>query len=267
MKGQYIAMASSPEVFHPAPHSDLEVSQSGQHQVTMGDKFHADQPQSAVPPQYYYPSPEQDVRKERTILGVRPATFFLSLALVVVILVAAIGGGVGGTMAVNNAKSANSNGAALTTTVLSTYTTTIAATATDASASGTGTPSSTSTTASIITVPTAGTVALDCPTIDGTQIRMALGSTTSVFDLVCGRDYPGSRNDIVALTVYSVDDCARACASYNRNSGSKFCKGAAYRSDLTRNIPVNFGNCWLKNATSTPNDTKGKNDLVALVLQ
>ncbi|CZS89596.1 uncharacterized protein RCO7_02513 [Rhynchosporium graminicola] len=266
-------MSSSPEVFTP-PHSDLEVSPPGQHQVTVADKFYADQPpQSAVPPNYYYASPESDARKQRTICGVRPATFFLSLALVVVTLVAAIGGGVGGTMAVNNAKSANvvnSNAAVCTSTVFSTASAT--PTSLDAfpssTASGTETSptSSSSTTSSIIMVPTAGTVFLDCPTIDGTQIQMNLGSPY-VFNLVCGRDFPGAKNDIVALTVYSVDDCARACASMNRNSGNKICKGAAYKSDLTLNVPVNYGNCWLKNTTSTPSDTKGKNDLVALLLQ
>jgi hypothetical protein len=41
---------------------------------------------------------------ERTIFGVRRATFFLSLALVFVIIAAAVGGGVGGSLAVQNAK-------------------------------------------------------------------------------------------------------------------------------------------------------------------
>lgn len=48
-----------------------------------------------------YPFPNKG---ERMILGVRPPTFWLSLALVVVILAAAIGGGVSGNMAVQNAK-------------------------------------------------------------------------------------------------------------------------------------------------------------------
>lgn len=40
----------------------------------------------------------------RTVLGMRNSTFCLLLALILVTLIAAIGGGVGGTMAVNNAK-------------------------------------------------------------------------------------------------------------------------------------------------------------------
>ena len=66
---------------------------------------------------------------------------------------------------------------------------------------------------------------------------------TSVFTVICGRDYPGAKNDILAVTAYSLTDCARACASYNKNSGSKECKGAAFKNDLTYNVPVNYGNC------------------------
>ncbi|KAH9216637.1 hypothetical protein DL95DRAFT_522555 [Leptodontidium sp. 2 PMI_412] len=260
MRGQYIVMSSSPEVFHPPPHSDLEVSAHGQHQVTVADKFYSDQPQEAVPPQYYYGSSEGDKRKERTICGFRAATFFLSLALVLVILAAAIGGGVGGTMAVNNAKSANSNnnGTTFTSTVISTFTTTATPTSSGASASGS------STSASILSVPTSGVLALDCPNIDSTELRMTLVET-SVFTVICGRDYPGAKNDILAVTAYSLTDCARACASYNQNSGSKLCRGAAFKSDLTYNVPVNYGNCWLKNNTNSP-DSGTDNGLAALLL-
>ncbi|KAI3557398.1 hypothetical protein CABS03_11983 [Colletotrichum abscissum] len=42
--------------------------------------------------------------KKRAILGLRPATFVLSVLLVVFVVTAAIGGGVGGTMAVTKAR-------------------------------------------------------------------------------------------------------------------------------------------------------------------
>ncbi|KAH7380959.1 hypothetical protein BKA64DRAFT_713513 [Cadophora sp. MPI-SDFR-AT-0126] len=255
-------MSSSPEVYHPPPHSDLEVSSPGHNTVTMADKFYSDRPQEAVPPQYYYGSPEGDARKERTMCGVRPVTFVLSLALVLVILAAAIGGGVGGTMAVNNAKSENNNKAAISTITITT--TASPATGTIASASASASGSSSSTSASIISVPTAGTVALDCPNIDNTELRMTLVET-SVFTVICGRDYPGAKNDILAVTVYSLTDCARACASYNRNSGSKDCKGAAFKNDLSYNVPVNYGNCWLKNNTQSPSSGTS-NGLAALLL-
>jgi hypothetical protein len=50
------------------------------------------------------PEDHKNMRSEKTILGMRGATFCLFLALVFVILAAGVGGGVGGTLAVNNAK-------------------------------------------------------------------------------------------------------------------------------------------------------------------
>ncbi|KAK0122650.1 hypothetical protein ONS96_009688 [Cadophora gregata f. sp. sojae] len=228
----------------------------------MSDKFYSDRQQENVPPQYFYGSPEGDAKKGRTMCGVRPATFFLSLALVLVILAAGIGGGVGGTMAVNNAKSENNNNNGTSIRTVTITTTASPATGTIASASSSASGSSTS--SSIISVPTAGTVALDCPNIDNTELRMTLVET-SVFTVICGRDYPGAKNDIVAVTAYSLNDCARACASYNKNSGTKYCKGAAFKSDLTLNVPVNYGNCWLKNNTQSPSSGTS-NGLAALLL-
>lgn len=50
-------------------------------------------------------SPHVDIQKQsRSICGLLPTTFLLSMALVLVILLAGIGGGVGGTVAVNNAR-------------------------------------------------------------------------------------------------------------------------------------------------------------------
>lgn len=84
-------------------HSDLEVTSMQQRAVA--DKYYADRPEATTaesgPPQYFYP---QDGEKKRTICGMRGTTFILAVALVLVILAAGIGGGVGGTMAVNNAK-------------------------------------------------------------------------------------------------------------------------------------------------------------------
>jgi hypothetical protein len=48
--------------------------------------------------------PEQDGGRERKLCGLRTTTFFLTLALILVILAAGIGGGVGATSAVKNAK-------------------------------------------------------------------------------------------------------------------------------------------------------------------
>lgn len=83
---------ASPEVYR---HSDLEVAP--QHTV-----LH--KPYREAVPNYGQQFPNQAPRKERTVWGIRMTTFFLTLALILVILATGIGGGVGGTMAANNAK-------------------------------------------------------------------------------------------------------------------------------------------------------------------
>ena len=47
---------------------------------------------------------EASPRKSGSICGLLPATFFMLAALILVIVIAGVGGGVGGTIAVNNAK-------------------------------------------------------------------------------------------------------------------------------------------------------------------
>ncbi|KAF2967515.1 hypothetical protein GQX73_g6046 [Xylaria multiplex] len=126
-------------------------------------------------PATFYPAPE------RTICGVRRATFFLSIALVVVIIVAAVGGGVGGSLAVQNAKSTcMSNN---TTGELAVVTTTITA-----AAAATSTP--TTSTSEPLVVPT-GVVKLDCPGL-ADDIAISLGTTSWLFTPTCNLDYSGS---------------------------------------------------------------------------
>jgi hypothetical protein len=76
----------------------------------------------------------------------------------------------------------------------------------------------------------------------------------------------GVSPDILAIIAYSLHDCAQACASYNRNSGSLGCKGASFNSDLTNSVPVNFGTCWLKNNTGGMTNAPGMNGYAGIVL-
>jgi hypothetical protein len=56
------------------------------------------------PPVLVSPEDVKGGKSERTVMGLRGTTFCLLLALIFVILAAGIGGGVGGTLAVNNAR-------------------------------------------------------------------------------------------------------------------------------------------------------------------
>jgi hypothetical protein len=112
---------------------------------------------------------------------------------------------------------------------------------------------SSSTTSSILSVPTAGLLPLDCPNIDNTNVRVTLKSQTSLFGVTCGADFgsvTGRQIDILAIISYSLQDCAQACASYNLNIGQNICKGATFNSNLTGSVAINFGTCFLKNDTT-----------------
>lgn len=63
------------------------------------------EPKSEPITHFGYEKGHVDIQKQsRSICGLLPTTFLLSMALVLVILLAGIGGGVGGTVAVNNAR-------------------------------------------------------------------------------------------------------------------------------------------------------------------
>src|SRR5450432_4799961 len=89
----------------------------------------------------YYTAPPTIFEKERRICGLRAATFGLLLALVFVIIAAVGGGGVGGALAVNNAKTSCLNSVAFSAGVASQ----INASSTAACPSPTASPTTTST--------------------------------------------------------------------------------------------------------------------------
>ncbi|KAI0970172.1 hypothetical protein F4678DRAFT_149100 [Xylaria arbuscula] len=170
--------------------------------------------------------------RERTIFGIRRATFFLSITLVVVVIVAAVGGGVGGSLAVQNAKSAcisnNTSGQSIVTATVTA----------PAAVTGSATP-----TTSGRIVATTGVVQLDCPGI--TQDKsITLETHTWTFAPACGVDYSGS--DFGAVVVYTLHDCLQACAAHNHFSGEDECTALTFAANQTQYIPTDYGNCWLK---------------------
>lgn len=84
-----LEVASQPTAYEKPPAFVTTTSMAGQN----------------VPQQQYYsgPGPEnggvKGAEKEKTLCGVRPATFWLSLALAVLIIAGAVGGGIGGRLA------------------------------------------------------------------------------------------------------------------------------------------------------------------------
>jgi len=188
--------------------------------------------------------------KEKTICGVRRPTFWLALLLAFVTIASGVGGGLGGSLAVRSIRrkcsssnvnfdtgtdssGSDSNPDAVYITRTRTITSTL-------------TPDSTPTATSDITVPTSGFLALDCPSLDGTNMQV-FGST---FKVVCGQDSAGP--DIIAIVAYSLLDCARACVTYNENGvaeSGKTCVAATFNSYLAY-VSAHKGTCWLKTAST-----------------
>lgn len=63
-----------------------------------------------------------------------------------------------------------------------------------------------------------------------------------------------------------MEDCAKACLSYNFNRGRKDCKAVVFRA-LLAEAAVNFGSCFLKTQTTLMEIQKSNKDKVAMILQ
>ncbi|KAK3370632.1 hypothetical protein B0H63DRAFT_318830 [Podospora didyma] len=208
---------------------------------------------------------------ERRILGLRRATFFLSVALLALIIAAGVGGGVGGSLSVKNAETrclANAElskalGTAGRATATMTVTTTLpltTGTITDTTipfssnpAAATTTPPSqpdTATTGTRIVVPTTGLLPLDCPSLTGKNQTVDMKTTIVRFQLLCSVDLRVSNANILAVTAYSLTDCLRACASFNLRSSNanKECQGVVFNSELSQ-VEDHFGTCFLKRSS------------------
>ncbi|KAI1880199.1 hypothetical protein JX265_001820 [Neoarthrinium moseri] len=193
-------------------------------------------------------------KRNRTKCHIERNGWILILVIVALIVGAAVGGGVGGSLAVERAKAAA-----------------VTANATPTS-SAPQTSSTATSTSTFYTMPTDVTrgdvdvaVALDCPAIDGRSTTI-LGSTWLP---ACGLDFTGSGNpsiDILAATTYSWEDCVRACATYNKKSGSRGCVGITFNADLSGYVKAYEGNCFLKNATTTYERTGLSNRRTVLVV-
>ena len=106
-----------------------------------------------------------------------------------------------------------------------------------------------------LSIPTKGTLPLDCPRLNNTTQSIFLGADSWDFKVACGTDY-NDVTDIMAIISYSFKDCMQACASFNRNHKADQCTALHWTTDLTNSVPTNYGNCWLKTNTGTQNSNK-----------
>ncbi|KAK8098815.1 uncharacterized protein PG998_012056 [Apiospora kogelbergensis] len=166
------------------------------------------------------------------ICGLTQRNFMILCIAALVILGAAIGGGVGGGLVASRAESNFSSsqhpaGVSLSSSI---------APAPTSSPVSTTTPSSPSSSATGIAQQD---VQLDCPNIDGKKETFDKKWT---FRYNCGKDYTGSQYDIIFLASYRLEDCVKACTSYNNNRGRAECTAVEFNADMKA--------CAVKNATS-----------------
>ncbi|KAF2845681.1 hypothetical protein T440DRAFT_472462 [Plenodomus tracheiphilus IPT5] len=195
-------------------------------------------------------------RQHREVLGLRRRNFWILVFLALVVLCAAIGGSVGGTLAVQNRRS---NAAVDTSSpptsqspssIPTNSPTNTPPPATSATSSATLQPPSTttpsSTTAATSNIPYAPLPPTLVPTIDNS----CPSSTLSAFNgatYTCTTDSNFFGGDITGIVAYTLQQCIDACTTMNEVSGDKKCVAIALNHDLAaayRNLKG--ANCWLK---------------------
>lgn len=50
----------------------------------------------------------------------------------------------------------------------------------------------------------------------------------------------------MAVVAYRMEDCAKACVSYNKNQQNTACKGVTFNVDLEGSVALYLGTCFLK---------------------
>lgn len=101
-------------------------------------------------------------------------------------------------------------------------------------------------------------LALDCNTLNNTITRVQVPEIDVSFEVRCSNDqrggFPAANNagtikDILPLTMYTLEDCMLACASWNSISRTKVCRGVTFGQRMSDQWEKNHSNCWLKNGT------------------
>jgi hypothetical protein len=105
------------------------------------------------------------------------------------------------------------------------------------------------TSTSVINVPTAGALALDCPNLDGSTESITFSSKTWDFGIHCGVGYYGNI-DLPVVISYTLRDCMQACVSWNSHHNADICVAVAFVASLN-DIGIYGGSCWLKNSTGS----------------
>ena len=189
--------------------------------------------------------------KRKMICGLKPALFWLVLALVLlVVLAAGLGGGLGGALASRNSGSSS----------VPQQTPSVAAEA----AGSTSTAATTTTTnspATTVTIPGPDiTLYRDCPGTNGTIHAVRAGSVELQYRKYCGTMIAhADEKNLVSMAVSNFDDCIDMCGQFNGDSSlapDKTCSGICWWNNQDTGSP---GQCFgyaMKNNTAETLDTR-----------
>lgn len=101
---------------------------------------------------------------------------------------------------------------------------------------GSSSPAASTASPSPSSSPTSNTdqdVKLDCPNIDGKKQTFDKKWT---FEYHCGKDFTGSKYDIIFIASYNLEDCVKACMSYNTNRRSNECTAVEFNASELRSL-------------------------------
>ncbi|TVY45587.1 hypothetical protein LSUB1_G000947 [Lachnellula subtilissima] len=200
---------------------------------------------------YYSPA-----NHDRRICGLALRKFWIAVVGIVVIIGAALGGGVGGSLASkssrvaktsfsNSGSSVQRSTTSATSSGQSTNSTTPSPTSSEVSvqppttsaassnqSTNSNAPSLTSTQAASTTTQIIGpsyTLLRDCPSSNNTLYGISLGQTTMNFRKMCGKTFlninSASNENSVNQKASSLDSCINLCAAYNVQSASSIASG------------------------------------------
>lgn len=195
----------------------------------------------------YSPSPSFEKAQKRLFCGVAPLAFGLIVILALLVVVAAVGGGVGGSIAVKNAKDASKAQLAELSASLAVFT----------SAASQG-ASSTATSAQFAVTNLAWGPVLEsplpytgCPQANTTLYTSISGPQT--WRIYCQLDMPG--NDMLLTNTPNLQLCIETCANWNmqKDSVKISCKGVVFiPNDIlgAHERTIGPSDCYLKSNAS-----------------
>jgi hypothetical protein len=236
-------MAQAPEVAHKS--NGLEYDQ--ENDVRAYKYFVSDYSETYAPP---YPETNATAAPaaKPEILGLKRQTFWFIIVLAVIVISVAVGGGVGGSIAVQNAKYVRKRNSQQDTDVYRNKSEPVLSPSVSSTSNAnqeTPTPTANATASEFVPpIPTGiSNLNITCPSSGRVQIY-----NNQMFNCTEGSTW--SAGDIAALYAYSLQDCAAACWGTNQVGEGARSKKKCVAVTMANN-PAKYGtNCWLKGNTT-----------------